>query len=211
MSSKESLRGLYVISDDLLTPRESLFQSIEKALIGGAKIVQLRDKITPLSSLQSTIFQLQELCHRYNALFVLNDKVELAITLKTTGLHIGKSDHHRFEDIRQKFKGILGVSCYGDLQLAKKMEAMGADYVAFGSFFHSPTKPNSNIIDLEILDQAKKQLSIPICAIGGINTQNVGEVMEHQPDMVAVISDIWSNDIKQQSKIYSNLYQGESK
>jgi len=211
MSSKESLRGLYVISDDTLTPKDRLYESIELALQGGTKIVQLRDKLSSESQIEKSIFKLQALCHHYNALFVLNDKVELAITLKTTGLHIGKSDHHRFEQIRKRFRGILGVSCYGDIQLAKEMEKLGANYVAFGSFFHSPTKPKSNIIDLEVLKQAKEQLTIPICAIGGINTQNVDEVMEYQPDIVAVISDIWKNDIKQQSKIYSNLYQGEVK
>lgn len=211
MSTKESLRGLYVISDDELTPKESLLSSIELALEGGAKVVQLRDKVSNDQSLIDTIFNIQALCHQHHALFVLNDRVELAIELKCDGLHIGKSDHYRFADIRKKFKGILGVSCYGDWVMARQMELMGADYVAFGSFFASPTKPNSNIVDCEVLRYAKERLTIPICAIGGINSQNVETIMEYQPDMVAVISDIWNNDIKQQAKLYTNFYKGASK
>ncbi|MBN2824873.1 MAG: thiamine phosphate synthase [Campylobacterales bacterium] len=210
MSSKESLRGLYVISDDRLTPKESLLQSIEKALQGGARIVQLRDKISSDDELRAIIPNLTLLCKEYNALFVLNDKVELAIELGVEGLHIGKSDHHRFKAIRKDFKGIIGVSCYGDLVLAKEMQEMGANYVAFGSFFHSPTKPHSNIVDLKILSKAKEALRIPICAIGGINGENASELISHyQPDMVAVISDIWTNDITHQAQFYSKLYQGE--
>jgi len=212
MSSKESLRGLYVITDDLLTPKSILLESIKKALHGGARIVQLRDKVSSDREIRALAITIQELCHEFNALFVLNDKVELAIELGCDGLHIGKSDHHRFEQIRKKFHGIIGVSCYGDLLLAKQMELMGADYVAFGSFFASPTKPNSKIIDLDILKKAKEQLNLPICAIGGIHSDYAEDiVVNYQPDMVAVISDIWREDITQPSQFYTNLYQGENK
>jgi len=209
MSSKESLRGLYVITDDHLTPKEHLLECIEHALQGGAKLVQLRDKHSSDKELMEFVFEIQELCHTYSAEFILNDRVELAIELKCTGLHIGKSDHHRFKSIRQKFKGILGVSCYGDIELAKQMEMMGADYVAFGSFFHSPTKPHSALVPLKTIAKAKQELSIPICAIGGINSQNLEELMSYHPDMVAVISDIWIHDIQKQAQIYSNFFKGE--
>jgi thiamine-phosphate pyrophosphorylase len=182
---------------------------MRKALEGGAKIVQLRDKVSAKEELRQSAIKLEALCKEYGALFVLNDDIELAIELECGGLHIGKSDHHRFKQIRQSFQGVIGVSCYGNVELAKQMEEMGANYVAFGSFFHSPTKPNSNIVDLEILSRAKDQLSIPVCAIGGINSDNIAQVMAHHPDMVAVISDIWSNDIATQAQFYTNLYQGE--
>jgi len=205
MSHKRRLKGLYVITDDNLTPNESIYTQVDDTLKGGASIVQLRDKKSSDEEIKIKAIKLQELCKKYDALFVLNDKIDLAIKLQCDGLHIGKSDHDRFETIRSNFDGIIGVSCYGDISLAKKFENLGADYVAFGSFFTSPTKPDSNIVPLEILSQAKKELNIPVCAIGGITINNLEKVIIQNPDMVSVISDIWnSENIQNQSKIYKN-------
>lgn len=201
------LNGLYVITDDDLTPDEVVFAQVEKSLKGGASIVQLRDKKNSESVIEVKAQTLQKLCKEYGALFVLNDKIELAIKLQCDGLHIGKSDHARFDEIRSQFNGVIGVSCYGDIELAKGFEQKGADYVAFGSFFHSPTKPSSNIVPLEILTQAKQELNIPVCAIGGINTDNLKEVTAHTPNMISVISDIWnSDDIVSRSISYSKVF-----
>ena len=207
MPNQRQLRGLYVISDDTLTPDETLLEQVKQALRGGATIVQLRDKTSSQNVVKTKSIALQKLCHEYDALFVLNDKIDLAIELQCDGLHIGKSDHHRFDAIRKDFKGVLGVSCYGDLDLAKDFEKRGANYVAFGSFYTSPTKPSANIVPLEILRDAQVKLNIPICAIGGINTQNITDVMEYHPDMVSIVNDIWSaQDISSQSSLYANQF-----
>ena len=207
MPNQRQLRGLYVISDDTLTPDETLLEQVKQALRGGATIVQLRDKTSSQNVVKTKSIALQNLCHEYDALFVLNDKIDLAIELQCDGLHIGKSDHHRFDAIRKDFKGVLGVSCYGDLDLAKDFEKRGANYVAFGSFYTSPTKPSANIVPLEILRDAQVKLNIPICAIGGINTQNITDVMEFHPDMVSIVNDIWSaQDISSQSSLYANQF-----
>ena len=201
------LKGLYVITDDNLTPDKSIYEQVEQSLKGGASIVQLRDKHSSDELVMQKAIKLQELCHSYGALFVLNDKIELAIDLGCDGLHIGKSDHERFSKIRESFKGVIGVSCYGDVEMAKEFEKKGADYVAFGSFFTSPTKPNSNIVPLETLRKAKEALNIPICAIGGLNTTNIKSVMEQKPDMVSLISDIWSSeDILTRSRFYAEKF-----
>ena len=201
------LKGLYVITDDNLTPDKSIYDQVEQSLKGGASIVQLRDKHSSDELVMQKAIKLQELCHSYGALFVLNDKIELAIELGCDGLHIGKSDHERFSEIRESFKGVIGVSCYGDVEMAKEFEKKGADYVAFGSFFTSPTKPNSNIVPLETLRKAKEALNIPVCAIGGINTTNIDSVMEQNPDMVSLISDIWSSeDILTRSRFYAEKF-----
>lgn len=199
---KETLNGLYVITDDKLTPLETLGKSVTKAINGGANIVQLRDKISSDETIEKTSLMLQELCRASGVLFVINDKIDIAIKLSLDGLHIGKSDHAIFDDIRSKFKGILGVSCYGDVEMALNFECRGADYVAFGSFFTSPTKPLANVVDLSILDEAKEKLTIPICAIGGINTHNLHDVLSHKPDMICVINDIWSSDDIQNRSLY---------
>lgn len=206
MKEKSNLHGLYVITDDSLTPSNTVLSQVTEALDGGARIVQLRDKKSSLEEIKKMSLTLEALCKEYGATFVLNDKVELAIELGLSGLHIGKSDHHRVDEIREKFDGCLGVSCYGDVTFAKEMQDKGIDYVAFGSFFTSPTKPNSNIIDLEVLSQAKEQLKIPVCAIGGLNTHNIDEVMQHKPDMISLINEIWtSEDIQSTSNSFASL------
>lgn len=207
MSCKEQLKGVYVITDDKLTPDDCIYFQVKKALQGGAGIIQLRDKISDDKAIINKVNELQKLCKEYKALFVLNDKVELACELKCDGLHIGKSDHYRFDEIREKFDGVIGVSCYGDIELAKAFEQKGADYVAFGSFFSSPTKPNSDIVSLDTLSYAKEQLNIPVCAIGGINQNNIEEIMNHNPDMVSLISDIWkSEDITKKTQFYTDKF-----
>jgi len=208
MQYGEKLKGLYVITDDTLTPLPTLLQQTKEALAGGAKIVQFRDKTNSDEVVKKTALKLQELCRGYDALFVLNDKITMAVELNFDGLHIGKSDYEIFPQIRKNFKGILGVSCYGDIEKAKYFEALGADYVAFGSFFNSPTKPDSALVPLEILTKAKEELHIPICAIGGINSENLSLVMGNDIDMVAVISDIWKSvDISSQASLYAKKFQ----
>jgi len=87
------------------------------------------------------------------------------------------------------------------------MELLGASYVAFGSFFPSPTKPESKIIDKEILLSAKKVLKIPICAIGGITLDKAEELIELSADMIAVISDIWeANNVEERAKKYKEIF-----
>ncbi len=191
---REKLHGLYVITDDVLTPPQTLLLQVEEALRGGAQIVQLRDKVSTQEVVRKNALALQELCRAHDALFVLNDDVELAVELGVDGLHVGKSDYHRIEQIRENFRGVLGVSCYSDVEFASEMEELGVEYVAFGSFFASPTKPSSSIVALQTLRLAKERLRIPICAIGGLHTQNIAEVLCHKPDMIALVSDIWKSD-----------------
>lgn len=191
---REKLHGLYVITDDVLTPPQTIVSQVEESLRGGAKVVQLRDKKSAIQNVKETAQELQELCRSYDALFVLNDAVDLAVAMELDGLHVGRSDHHRIKEIRRAFKGVLGISCYGDVAFALEMQNLGADYVAFGSFFTSPTKPTSNVVPLETLQIAKERLEIPVCAIGGINTHNIREVTSYKPDIISLISDIWKSD-----------------
>lgn len=202
----EKLKGLYVISDDVLTPKNTILFQIETAFKAGAKIVQLRDKISQDEEIENLVLNLQTLCRKYNALFVLNDRIDLAIKLSCDGLHIGKSDYDKVSQIREKFKGVLGISCYGDIKTAKKMQDLKVDYVAFGSFFTSPTKPNAAVVSKDVISQAKKELNIPVCTIGGITSENAHELVNKGCDMVAVISDIFkSDDIFNQCKKYIDI------
>lgn len=205
---KNRLNGLYVITDNILTPNKSIINQVEEALKGGARIIQLRDKENSTIEIKRKAKALQKICKKYNATFILNDEIDLAIKLKCDGIHIGKSDYHRIDEIRKDFGGIIGISCYGDIKLAKEFEKKGIDYVAFGSFYKSPTKPLSNIVQMEVLEKAKKELNIPICAIGGLNSFNIDEIIKYKPNMISLISDIWeSPNIFEKCKFYSNYYE----
>jgi thiamine-phosphate pyrophosphorylase len=200
------LNGLYAITDTEQIGELYLLDYVKLAIEGGATIIQLRDKKSSRDTLKVLATTLQKICKENDVLFVLNDDIELAIELECDGLHIGKSDYHRFEFIRSAFDGVIGVSCYGDIAVAKEFEQKGADYVAFGSFYHSYTKPKSNIVHIETLKMAKENLDIPICAIGGINIENLETILQYSPDMVSIISDLWlSNDIKQRASIYTKM------
>ncbi|WP_295739166.1 thiamine phosphate synthase [uncultured Helicobacter sp.] len=196
MSINTKLQGIYAISDKILTPYEILSQCVESALKAGVRIFQLRDKSHSDEWLYPIAKKLLKLCERYNALFVLNDRLNLALKLQVPALHIGKDDGE-FSRVRERFSGILGASSYGDLQRAKILESLGADYVAFGAFFPSPTKPNATLAPLELLPQAQQTLKIPICAIGGISTQNI--YLLKNADMCAVISSLWANNSQDSS------------
>ncbi|MBE0491964.1 MAG: thiamine phosphate synthase [Sulfurospirillum sp.] len=201
------LRGLYIITDNALTPSKTMLEQVQKALEGGARIVQHRDKASHDAKLAEDANALQDLCKQYNATFILNDNYKVALEQGFDGLHVGESDYTNIQQIRDNFKGILGVSCYNDIDQALSMQAIGVDYVAFGSFFPSPTKPTSRVVDIEVLGIAKSLLDIPVCAIGGINLRNVQKLLAHKPDMLAVISDIWlSEDIQAQSQLYAKFF-----
>jgi len=120
--------------------------------------------------------------------------VELALEVDAAGVHIGDDDisiKYAREILKDK---IIGVSCYGSIDKAINYQENGADYVAFGTCFSSPTKPNAPIIDLDIFHNIKDNIKIPICAIGGINKDNI-HFLKNQIDMIAVISSIWCGDI----------------
>ncbi|MCI5968421.1 thiamine phosphate synthase [Helicobacter sp.] len=197
------LCGIYAISDTTLTPYPTLENALIQAIKGGITLFQLRDKNTQDSALASLCTPLMQLCQKHNISFLLNDRIDLAISLQAQGLHIGKKEDNtpyskdELKKIRSKFNGILGVSCYGDLNLAKNAALAGADYIAFGACFPSHTKPNAKTISLDIFTQAQS-LGLPICAIGGIQKDNIARIKDAQ--MVACIRSIWQGDITQNVK-----------
>lgn len=198
------LSGLYGISDEILTPFSTLSHQVQEAIAGGMKIFQFRDKNSPDKDIVEIILHLMELCAKSDVLFVLNDRIDLAIALGVPALHIGKDDGDlRF--VRKRFGGILGVSSYGDLARAQRAESSGADYVAFGAMFPSPTKPKALCVGAEILQRAEESLKIPICAIGGISKENI-RVLKNA-DMCAVISALWNGNPRENAEILSKEFE----
>ncbi len=201
----QSLNGLYVITDEYLTPDETVHSYVEDALIAGASIIQYRNKTKSDEEVEEVCRILQALCSSYSVPFIIDDRPHLAAKIDADGLHIGKDDMPIAEARKIFPRGIIGVSCYGSIRKAREAQQEGADYVAFGSFFASPTKPHSGIISLNVLNKAKEVLEIPICAIGGISQTNIGQIAATQADMISVVSAAFKGNTKNN---VSNLIKG---
>lgn len=200
---QNALKGVYAITDDILTPPDTILEKVSEALHGGVKIIQLRDKKSNDIGLIEVCSEIRSLCKSHNALFIINDRVELTKKIRADGVHVGF--HNLSVPETRAILGkdfIIGVSCYGDIRRAKKVEKEGADYAAFGAFFSSPTKPEANVISMDIIKQAKSQLKIPVCVIGGIKKENIKQLIPYNPDMYAMVSSIFEGD-----SVYSNAKQ----
>lgn len=201
------LSGLYPINDSSLIDYTNLPDALEFLFYHGVSIFQLREKNINKKELIPVCKRIREICDDYEALFIVDDDVEFASYIHADGVHIGKDDID-IADARAKLgtNKIIGVSCYGDVSRAIGMQKKGADYVAFGSFFRSNTKPNSELVNQMTLMNAKELLDIPICAIGGINHTNARELLGHGADMIAVISDLWSGDLSEKVNNYKRCF-----
>ncbi len=200
------LNGLYAITDEALTPYEDIEKYVSEAISGGAKIVQLRDKSRSDEELFQVAKKIKKICKKNGALFVLDDRVVLAKAVNADGVHIGGEDTP-LKLAREILgdKKIIGLSCYGDLDRAKEGVKGGVDYVAFGSFFPSKTKPHAKVVDKSVLKEAKK-LGVPVCAIGGIDVSNGKELIRCGADMLAVINSLWSGNPKKNALTFKKMF-----
>lgn len=189
------LSGLYVLTNSKKYPINEWPERIEKIILAGASIIQFREKALSEEELLPHALLLQEICHHYGALFIINDYVSLAKKINADGVHIGKHDKSLL-DARNYLgsKSIIGVSCYKRLYSAIEAQSLGADYVAFGSVFPSQTKIHAPRCPLSVINQSKRCLSIPVCAIGGINHKNVSHTLNAGADMIATSHSVFNAD-----------------
>ena len=181
---------IYAITDDVLTPENSVLEQARELLECGVKLLQYRTKLESKNERVATT--LKELCERYGARFIVNDDVKFAAKVGANAVHIGKDDGG--VKAARKILGedaFIGVSCYDDLNLALKAQDDGASYAAFGALFASPTKPHAPLCKFETIMRAKEILRIPVCAIGGINAANIAQIAALNPDYIAVISALY--------------------
>jgi thiamine-phosphate pyrophosphorylase len=207
-ATKDRLKGLYAITDERLIAEEDFSDAIEAALMGGASIIQYRDKSDNQHKRLQQARTLRELCTRYAAIFIINDDIDLAKAVAADGVHLGRDDT-ALSSARQELgeDAIIGISCYNDIGLAVTAEQNSADYVAFGTMFSSPTKPDAVSAGPDMITQARKQLNIPICAIGGIDESNIHQLVKHHTDMAAVISSLFAaDDIQQRARLLSQHF-----
>jgi len=186
------LRGLYAITDRQLATGLPLADQVALALAGGARVIQYRDKETEPERRQQEASRLLQLCRQAQRPLIINDDLELAHQIGADGIHLGRDDPNpATARARLGADAIIGVSCYNRLPLALQAQDAGADYVAFGRFFPSRSKPDAVPADPVLLREARRQLSIPIVAIGGITPENGGPLVAAGADMLAVIQGIF--------------------
>ena len=196
---------IYAISDDILMPENLALQYAREILECGVKFFQFRSKKAVKN--EKLASEILNLCEKFGAKFIVNDDVKFAKKIGTNAVHLGKDD----ESIKEAFEilgkdAYVGVSCYNDISLAINAAKNGASYVAFGSVFTSPTKPNAPKCDLEVVKEAKQILDLPVCVIGGINETNIGSLSHTKPDLIAIISAIYKDgNIKENIKNLQNI------
>ncbi|WP_018948016.1 thiamine phosphate synthase [Thioalkalivibrio sp. ALMg11] len=188
------LRGLYFITPAVpegADPRATHLANAEAALRGGARLVQFRDKTLAGDAREAIARELVALAHAHAALCIINDDTDLAARVDADGVHLGRDDPDP-ADARRRLgpHAVIGISCYNELDQARAAQTAGASYVAFGSVFPSPTKPDAARADLELLREARATLDLPICAIGGITPANAPEVVATGADLLAVIQGV---------------------
>jgi thiamine-phosphate pyrophosphorylase len=201
-------RGLYAITDSALQPGRDLEQVVVRAITGGARVIQYRDKSHDAQRRQTEAAALLAVCRRYGVPLIVNDDVELALNTDADGVHLGREDAD-LSAARSRLgsQRIIGVSCYNQLELAEAAERNGADYVAFGSMFGSATKPDATRAEIATVKSARRRISLPIVAIGGITPENGATLLDAGVDLLAVIRGVFGHgDPAESARQYATLF-----
>lgn len=208
MNPATKINGLYALTPDWANSAR-LLSSVRAALEGGVRLVQYRNKCADSQMKKNQTAAMLSLCREFGATLIINDEVALALAIDADGVHIGAEDISLAQARNQLGpKKLIGMSCYNNLQLALESQSQGADYVAFGSFFASPTKPGAVAAPLSLLSDAKTKLHVPVVAIGGITLENAPALIEAGADAIAVISALFdSADIRATAEAFDELFE----
>jgi thiamine-phosphate pyrophosphorylase len=201
-------RGLYALTPDGIDDTDALCALVEAALAGGTALVQYRDKVRGRRTRHTRALRVRALCRAAGVPFVVNDDIALAAAVAADGAHVGRDDPP-LAAARAALgpRAIIGVSCYDSLARAREAAAAGADYVAFGSFYPSSSKPQATPCPLTLLDDARRELALPIVAIGGITPDNAPDLVRHGADFLAVISAVFASaDVRVAARRFADLF-----
>lgn len=182
--------GLYLITDQYIVKWLSHIQIAEKALLGGLKFIQYREKQLSKRESYKIALQLREITRKYSAVLIINDDIDIALAVDADGVHLGQEDFP--VQIARKILGeskIIGLSTHS-LKQAEEAQGSGADYIAIGPIFRSTTKDVREPLGPDIIKEIKKISRLPVIAIGGIDEENVSDVIKAGADGAAVISAI---------------------
>lgn len=201
-------RGLYAITPDVELGVEAMTAQVAAAIHGGAVIVQYRRKSVDRRSALAELSALKRLCTTTGTRLIVNDDPDLALEAGADGVHLGRHDGN-WEALAADSgrRLLLGLSCYADVPRALRAAALGVDYVAFGSFFPSETKPGASACPVQVLRDARRGLRIPVVAIGGITPENGLSLVRAGADFLAVISGIFAQpSIESAAASYASLF-----
>lgn len=206
---RSRLRGLYAITAQAqCASTPELIAAVEDALQGGARLIQYRDKWNDAATRERNAHALLGLCHAHDALLLINDDVALAERSGADGVHLGAADAPLAEArARLGAEAVIGVTCSNSLERALTAQSGGASYVAFGRFFASRTKPDAPAAPLELLTQARAQIHLPLCVIGGLTPDNAASLIAQGADMVAAVEGVFgTSNIEAAARAYSRLF-----
>jgi thiamine-phosphate pyrophosphorylase len=207
-----SIKGLYLNGLYLVTPdcddTALLCQQVKQAVQGGVAMVQYRYKTANAALRLEQAAALLTICRQAAVPLLINDHIDLAQTLDADGVHVGQHDAAITQARELLGPGkIIGASCYNRFELAEQAQAAGADYIAFGACYPSPTKPDAPRANAALFTQAKQALSVPVVGIGGITLDNAPPLIAAGADALAVITDIFqASDISARCRQYLPLF-----
>jgi thiamine-phosphate pyrophosphorylase len=207
VSAPRAIAGLYALTPDISETR-AMSASVGAALDGGAAAIQYRNKTAAPDLRLQQARVLRALCAEHGAAFIVNDDVDLAHAVIADGVHLGRDDASIADARARLHRGaLIGASCYDSLDRAEAAVAAGADYVAFGSFYPSSTKPQAARAGLSLILAAKARWTVPVVAIGGITVANAPVLIDAGADAVAVISALFdARDVAAAARSFVALF-----
>lgn len=201
---------LYLVTDRMLMSTVTLCEAVEQAITGGCTMVQLREKNISSLDFYNLAKVVRHITNKYNVPLIINDRIDIALSVGAQGVHIGQSDIPA--SVARKIIGkdmLLGVSA-SFLSEAIRAQNDGADYLGVGAMFPTGTKSDAAAVSLNELQKIRKAVSIPIVAIGGINKENASQLIGIGINGLAVVSAIISQpDIKQAATELKHIFCGE--
>ena len=183
---------IYLVTDEKACLGKGFYVCIEEAIKGGVKIVQLREKNISTKDFYEKALKVKEICKNYGALFIINDRLDIAQAVGADGVHLGQSDmpiEKAREILKDRF--LIGATAR-NIEEAKKVELLGADYIGSGAIFGTSTKDNAKKLEMEELKKIVASVKIPVFAIGGININNVGSLKNIGLQGICAVSGILS-------------------
>lgn len=201
---------LYLVTDRMLMSTVTLCEAVEQAITGGCTMVQLREKNISSLDFYNIAKAVGHITNKYNVPLIINDRIDIALSVGAQGVHIGQSDIPA--SVARKIIGkdmLLGVSA-SFLSEAIRAQNDGADYLGVGAMFPTGTKSDAAAVSLNELQKIRKTVSIPIVAIGGINKENASQLIGIGINGLAVVSAIISQpNIKQAATELKHIFCGE--
>lgn len=189
-----TVSGIYAITDPVLLPGDHLFSGVAQALGGGIRLIQYRDKTATREQQLQRARELVRICRDHEAQLIVNDGIDVALESGAAGVHLGQEDDSvTLARQRMGSAAIIGATCHDQIPLARRAHMQGASYVAFGRFFPSETKPDAPCAPIAVLRQAIARIPCPTVAIGGINTDNMQDIIRGGAHAVALCHSLFAN------------------